>query len=117
MDQEGRENIVANMLGRLKKNYCTVSTSDYGSLIRREICLHNTKRVTSDKVQQAEREKEQNYKHLQGTVVSVNEVWHHILNYPEVITDQIVFIIQTTLLEKRSGKSLQNTDKQQVHSI
>ena len=32
-----------------KNNYCTVSTYADGSLIRREIFLHNTKRVTSDK--------------------------------------------------------------------
>ena len=32
-----------------KNNYCTVSTSADGILIRREIFLHNTKRVTSDK--------------------------------------------------------------------
>ena len=39
-----------------KNNYCTVSTSDDGSLIRREMILHNTERVTSDKFQQEERD-------------------------------------------------------------
>ena len=37
-----------------KNNYCTVSTSSDGSLIRRANILNNTKRVTSDKVQHAE---------------------------------------------------------------
>ena len=43
-----------------KKNYCTVSKSAVGSLIRHAMFLHNTKRVTSDKVQQVEREKKRN---------------------------------------------------------
>ena len=55
MDQEGRENIVANMLVILKETkYCTVSTYAGGILIRRANVLHNTKYVTSDKFQQAE---------------------------------------------------------------
>ena len=64
-----------------------MSTSDDGSLIRRANILHYKKRVTSDKSQQAELENKQKWKHLQGAVISVNEVWHHILKYPEVITN------------------------------
>ena len=68
-------------VGEIDKNkYCTVSTYANGSLIRRAMFLHNTKRATSDKSQQAEREKKQNWKHPQGTVISINEVWHHIRN-------------------------------------
>ena len=52
VDLEGPANIVANMLERFKNNYCTVSTSADGSLIRRAMFLHNTKLVTSNKVQQ-----------------------------------------------------------------
>ena len=87
MDQEGHENIVANMLVILIKKYCTVSTSADGSLIRYAIFLHNTKPAISDKVRQSEQENKRNWKHPQGTVISVNEVWHHILKYPEVITN------------------------------
>ena len=72
-----------------KNNYYTVSLSADGSLIRRANVLHNTKRVTSDKFQQAEREKKRNWKNPQGTVISVNEVWHHILKYPEFINNMI----------------------------
>ena len=98
------------MLGILKNNYCTVSTSTYGSLIQRANFLHNTKCVTSDKVHQAEREKKRNWKHPQGTVISANKVWHHILKYPEVITNLNFFMIQTTSLKTRTRKSLLNPD-------
>ena len=87
-----------------------MSTSDDGSLILRAFVLHNTKRVTSDKVQQEEREKKQNWKHPQGTVISINEVWHQILKYPEVITNMNFVIIQSTSLETITGKSLRITD-------
>ena len=89
-----------------------MSTSSDGTLVRRANFLHNTKRVVSDKVQQAEREKKRSWKHPQGTVISVNEVLHHILKYPEVITDLNFIIIQTTSLEARTGKSLRNPDKE-----
>ena len=55
-----------------KENYSTVSTSDDIILIRHANVLNNTKRVTSDKVQQAEREKKRNSKHPQGTFISSN---------------------------------------------
>ena len=55
-----------------KKNYCTVSTSADGSLIQRATFFHNTKCVTSDKYQQAEREKKRNCKNPQGIVISIN---------------------------------------------
>ena len=77
-----------------KNNYFTVSKSADGSLIRREIFLHNTKRVTSDKVQQEEQENKWNWKHPQGAFISVNEVWHHIMNFPEVITNLNFVMIQ-----------------------
>ena len=56
-----------------------MSTSDDGSLIRHAIFLHNTKRVTSDIVQQSEQYNKLNWKHTQVTVISVNEVGHQIL--------------------------------------
>ena len=81
-----------------KNNYCTVSTSADGSLIRSEMFLHYTKCVTYDIFQQVEREKKLNWKHPQGAVISINEVWHHILKYPEVITNLNLVMIQTTFL-------------------
>ena len=87
-----------------------MSTSEYGSLIRRAIILHHTKCVTSDKVQQAERDKKHNCKHPQGTVISVDEVWYHVLKNPEVITNLNYVMIQTTSLESITGKSLQNPE-------
>ena len=70
---------------------CTVSTSADGNLIRRGMFLHNIKRLTSDKVQQSEQDKKHNWKHPQEKVISVNEVWHPILKYLEVITNMIYF--------------------------
>ena len=70
-----------------KNNYCTVYTYADGSLIRHDCFLENTKRATSDKFQQAERDRKRNWKHPQRTVIIVNEVWYHILKYPEVITN------------------------------
>ena len=87
-----------------------MSTYDDGSLIQHAIILHNTRRVTSNKVQQSEREKKLNWKLPQGTFIIINEVWHHILNYSEVITHLNIFKIQTTSLETRNRKSLQNPD-------
>ena len=81
-----------------------MSTSADGILIQLANILHNTKHVTSDESQQAEREKKRNWKNLQGTVISVNEVWHQILKYLEVITNLNFLMIQTTLLETRTGK-------------
>ena len=72
--------------------------------------MENTKRGTSDKVQQSEQEKKRSWKHPQGTVISINEVWHHILKYPEVITNLNLVMIQTASLETRTGESLQNPD-------
>ena len=72
--------------------------------------MRNTKCFTSDKLQQAKLEKKQKLEHRQGTVISINEVCQHILKYPEVITNMNFFMIKTTLLEKRTGKSLQNPD-------
>ena len=72
--------------------------------------LDNTKRVTSDKVQQSEQERKRNWKHPQGTVISINEVWHHILKHPEVINNPNFVMIQTTSLETITGESLQNPD-------
>ena len=97
------------MLVILKETkYCTVSTYAGGILIRRANVLHNTKYVTSDKFQQAELQKKRNFKQPQGTVISINEVWHHILKYQEVITNLNFVTIQFFLLETRTGKSPRN---------
>ena len=82
-----------------KKNYCTVSTSADGSFIRRELFFHNTKHVTSDKPHPTELEKKQNWKYTQETVISINEVWHHIFKYTKVITYLNFLMIQTTSSE------------------
>ena len=93
-----------------KNNYFSISTNVDGSLIRRDNMLHNTKRVTSDKVQQKEREKKRSSRHPTGTVICTNEILHHILKYPEVLTDLIFTQIQTTSIETRTRCSLRNPD-------
>ena len=87
-----------------------MSISADGSLIRHANILHNNKHVTSDKFQQEEREKKSNWKHMQGTVISFNEVWRQILKHLEVITHLNFSSIQITSLESRTGKSQQNPD-------
>ena len=72
--------------------------------------MENTNFFTSNKFQQAEQEKKRNWKNPQGKFISVNEAWHHILKYPEVITNLNFVIIQTTSLESITVNSLQNTD-------
>ena len=37
---------------------------------------------------------------MQGTVISVNEVWHHVFKYPEVITNMSFVMIQTNFLKQ-----------------
>ena len=81
-----------------------MSIYDYGSLIGRTLFLYNNKHVTSDKFQQVEREKKQNWKHPQGTVIIVNKFCHHILKYTEVITNLNFVMIQKTFLEKITGR-------------
>ena len=93
-----------------QKHYCIVSTSDDGILILNANDFQNNKRVTYDKVQQAEWENKRNRKHPHETVISVNEVWYQILNYPGVINNLNFVMIQRTLLETRTGESLQNPD-------
>ena len=74
--------------------------------------LHNTKIVDYDKFQQEEQDNKWNCKHLKGTFINVNEVWHYILKYPEVSTNMNFVMIQTTWLETRTGNSLRNHDNQ-----
>ena len=85
-------------------------TSDDGSLILSANVLHNTKHFTSHKVEQPEQEKKRKWKHPQGTVISVNEVLHHIFKNPEVITNLNFVMMQNVLLETRTGKWLQNLE-------
>ena len=89
-----------------KCNYMTVSTASDGSLIRRSNFLHNTKIVTSDKQQQKERQSKRSWKHPQGRVISLNEILHHLLKYPEVITDLKFIQIPTTSLALRTRHSV-----------
>ena len=93
-----------------KNNYMSVSTASDGRLIRRGNLLHNTKRVTSEIVQHKERESKRSWRHPQGNVISLNEIRHHILQYPEVITDLRFVSIPTTSLELRSGSTVRNAD-------
>ena len=81
-----------------------MSKSDDGNLIKRANVLHNTKHFTSHKVEQPEQEKKRKWKHPQGTVISVNEVLHHIFKNPEVITNLNFVMMQNVLLETRTGK-------------
>ena len=67
---------------------------------------HNTKQVTSDRVQQMEREKKRSWKHPQGQVVSTNEIIHHVLKYIEVYTNLRFVQIPTTSLGTRTGSSI-----------
>lgn len=93
-----------------KTNYMSIATTSSGTLVRRGNFLHNTKRVTSDVVQQKERESKRSWKHPQGRVVSLNEIWHHLLKYPETYSNLRFVVIQSTSLETRTGKSLRNPD-------
>ena len=72
--------------------------------------FHNTKRVSSDKVPKSKAREKRNRKHPQGTVISFNEVWHHILKYRKIITNLNFVIIQTMFLETITEKSLQKTE-------
>jgi hypothetical protein len=84
----------------------TVSTASDGSFIQRSNFLHNTKIVTSDKHQQKQRESKRSWKHPQGRVISLNEILHHLLKYPEVITDLKFVQIPTTSLALRTRHSV-----------
>ena len=80
----------------------TVSTNAGGSLIRRSNFLHNTKISSSVYHQQKEQELKRDYNHTLGRCISINEILHHILKYPEVITDLRFVIILTMSLELRT---------------
>ena len=81
----------------------TVSTNADGSLIMRSNFLHNTKISSSVYHQQKEQELKREYNHTLGRCISINEILHHILKYPEVITDLRFVIIPTMSQELRTG--------------
>lgn len=99
-----------------KNNYMSVATNANGDLIRRSNFMHNTKISSSNYFQEKEREKKRDWKHPQGRCMSINEILHHILKYPEVITDLRFEDIPTVSLELRTGISLKTRTHQTQNS-
>ena len=94
-------------LGKIdKQNFVTVCTNKEkkGSLQTNSTYLHNTKITTSDIQQEKERKENRDNKHPQGRCISLTEMLHVMLRYPEVYTDLVFISISTMPLELRCTK-------------
>lgn len=92
-----------------EQNYMHVAVGEHGELIRKAYFLHNTKITSSKMAQDNEREKNEKKKNKQevhGRCVSVNEMLHQMLKYPDVFSDLEFKKIPTTSLEFRVGSKI-----------
>lgn len=92
-----------------EQNYLHVAVGKDGELIRQAHYLHNTKIVSSKIAQEKEREKDRKTKNkhqVHGRCISINEMYHHMLKYPDVYTDLEFKKVPTTALEFRIGIKL-----------
>ena len=96
-----------------KQNFVKISMNkdNKGGLVTQSTYLHNTKVTTSDVQQEKEKEKEKNFKHPEGRCISLTEMLHVMLRYPEVYTDLCFVSISTLPLELRCVKQI-STDEE-----
>ena len=102
----GCSKYVCKYIGKIdEQNYVVVGMNGKksGSLISNAQFLHNTK-VTSSKIQEdKDREKRRDSKNPQGRCISLMEMLHVMLKYPEVYTNLRFISISTMPLELRAG--------------
>ena len=93
-----------------EQNYVVVSCdhSKNGALISETAFLHNTKITSSKMNEDKQRETKRDHNHVQGRIISLMEMLHSMLRYPEVYTDLCFISITTTPLELRPGIEIQN---------
>jgi predicted GIY-YIG superfamily endonuclease len=91
-----------------KQNYISISVnkSDKNRLESNSTYLHNTKITSSDKQQQKEKVEDRDSKHPQGRCVSLTEMMHVMLRYPEVYTDLVFISVSSLPLELRCFKKI-----------
>ena len=91
-------------LGKIdKQNYVKISTSQEvkGEINTSSTYLHNTKITSSNIQQEKEKEKRRDTNHPEGRCISLTEMLHVMLRYPEVYTDLRFVSISTMPLELR----------------
>ena len=84
-----------------EQNYVIVYVDGEGKLITKATFLHNTK-VTSSKMAEDEKRKKDEDKN-QGRTVTLTEILHVILEYPEVVTNLNFIRVSTMPIEFRGG--------------
>ena len=87
-----------------------------GRLTTKSTHIHNSKLASSkhheDKALNNKREKS----HAQGRIVSLTEMFHHMLQYSEVSTDLIYVDIATTPLEFRQSFNIEMIEKRNAQN-
>ena len=102
----GVNKYVVKYIGKIdEQNYVIIATDSTtnGKLVTKAFFLHNTK-VTTTKINE-DKVKEQNRgnNHIQGRIISQNEMIHLMLQYAEVYSDLNFIAVPTVPLELRAG--------------
>ena len=106
----GVNKYICKYIGKIdEQNYIVVYVDKFGgNLVTKATFLHNTK-VTSSKINEEKEKKKQDKGYPQGRVISHMEMLHHMLKYPEVITNLNFISIPTMPLEFRAGLAMDST--------
>ena len=103
-DCGGVNKYVCKYIGKIdEQNYVVVYVDSKGQLATKGQFLHNTKIATSKKNEDDARAKSRDSTHPQGRAISLNEMVHLLLKYPEIITNLVFIFISTLPLEFRAG--------------
>lgn len=92
-----------------EQNYIVVEIDGKGRLVSKGSYLHNTKIASSKMGEETKKKENNNYKKPQGRCISLIEMIHTMLHYPEVVKDIDFVQVPTTPLESRPGISI-NSD-------
>ena len=87
------------------QNYIVVSMDKKkkGNLVTQSTFLHNTKISSSKMGEEEVKKSKRNNHHPHGRCISLTEMLHHMLRYPEMFTDLVFIAISTMPLELRIG--------------
>ena len=121
----GVNKYVCKYIGKIdEQNYIVifVDTETNGMLVTKATFLHNTKVTSSKMGEDKQRKQKSDSSYPQGRCISHMEMLHHMLKYPEVITNLRFTTIATTPLEFRAGLDLESTvvkvkDSAQIGSV
>lgn len=114
LSQSGGVNkYICKYIGKIdEQNYVVVDVDNHsnGALVTKATFLHNTK-ITSSKLNEdkVKNSNKRDMSHPQGRIISHMEMLHHMLRYPEVITNLVFVTIPSMPIEFRAGVTLETT--------